>query len=302
MVKTHEEAVEESRDVLLRAIGEPEDLTFVRLYGNKGDELIYAGTRQLLARRFYREVGVRELDGISGHTAMVAGCGGWCGPYHDMVKHLPVIEAKFERVIIMPSSFDVSVASVRSALATTRALVFARERKSLDDICQLCDAKIAYDCAFFFDYRPYLRDGDGCLMAYRTDAESALGATPESNNDISMSCSSLDEWLWTIARYALVKTDRAHVMIAAALLGKSVDYWTSSYHKVPAIADYSLKSFPVRRIEPKSLLKSLHEWIDIEGFAWTWPQKPCSRSLEALTKPVRLPSFPGFTRGFVRAS
>ena len=250
MQKSHEEAVEESRDVLLRAIGEPEDLTFIRLYGNKGDELIYAGTRQLLAQRFYKEVGVRELDGVSGHTAVVAGCGGWCGPYHDMVKHLPVIETKFERVIIMPSSFDVSVPSVRSTLAATKALVFARERKSFDGICGLCDAKLAYDCAFFFDYRPYLRHGDGCLVSYRTDAESVLGVGPESNHDISKSCSSLDEWLWTIARHADVETDRAHVMIAAALLGKTVDYGTSSYHKVPAIADYALKLFPVRRIEP----------------------------------------------------
>jgi exopolysaccharide biosynthesis predicted pyruvyltransferase EpsI len=255
MQKSHEKAVEDSRDVLLRAIGEPEDLTFIRLYGNKGDELIYAGTRQLLARRFYKEVGVRDLGGVSGHTAVVAGCGGWCGPYHDMVKRLPVIETKFERVIIMPSSFDVSVPSVRSTLATTKAIVFARERKSFDDICRLCDANIAYDCAFFFDYRPYLRHGEGSLVTYRTDEESVLSLIPQSNHDISKSCSSLDEWLWTIARHAVVKTDRAHVMIAAALLGKVVDYWTSSYHKVPAIAEYSLKSFPVRRIEPEKQFK-----------------------------------------------
>src|ERR1700755_3571765 len=98
MQKSHEEAVKDRRDVLLSAIGEPEDLTFIRLYGNKGDDLIYAGTRQLLARRFYKEVSVRELGEVSGHTALVAGCGGWCVPYHDMVKHLPVIETKFERV------------------------------------------------------------------------------------------------------------------------------------------------------------------------------------------------------------
>src|SRR5690242_3236005 len=139
MQKTHEEEVEDSRDVLLRAIGEPEDLTFIRLYGNMGDELIYAGTRQLLARRSYKEVGVRNLGGVSGHTAIVAGCGGWCGPYHDIVKHIPVIEAKFERVIIMPSSFDVSVPVVRWTLAASKALVFARERKSFDDIRRLCD-------------------------------------------------------------------------------------------------------------------------------------------------------------------
>ena len=256
MQKSHDDAVEDSRGVLLGAIGEPEDLTFIRLYGNKGDELIYAGTRQLLARRFYKEVSVRDLAGVSGHTALVAGCGGWCGPYHDMVKHLPVIEARFERVIIMPSSFDVSVPSVRSTLATTKALVFARERTSFDTISRLCDAKLAHDCAFFFDYRPYLRHGEGCLVAYRIDEESVRSVVPEGNHDISKSCSSLDEWLWTIARHAVVKTDRAHVMIAAALLGKAVDYSTSSYHKVPSIADYALKSFPVRRIEPEKSIRA----------------------------------------------
>jgi exopolysaccharide biosynthesis predicted pyruvyltransferase EpsI len=252
MQKSHEQAVKESRDVLLRAIGEPEDLTFIRLYGNVGDELIYAGTRQLLARRSYKEVSFRSLDGISGHTAAVAGGGGWCGPYHYMVEYLPTIETNFERVIILPSSFDVSVPSVRSTLAASKALVFARERKSFDGICRLCDAKLAHDCAFFFDYRPYLRPGEGCLVSYRTDKESVLSVVPESNLDISYSCSSLDDWLWTIARHAAVKTDRAHVMIAAALLGKTVDYCTSSYHKVPAIADYALRLFPVRRIEPEN--------------------------------------------------
>jgi exopolysaccharide biosynthesis predicted pyruvyltransferase EpsI len=252
MQKSHEKAVEDSRDVLLRAIGEPEDLTFIRLYGNIGDELIYAGTRQLLARRFYKEVSVRNLSGASGHTAVVAGGGCWCGPYHDVAAHLSLIENNFKRVIVMPSSFDVSVPFVSATLAATKALVFARERDSFNGIRGLCNANIAYDCAFYFDYRPYLRHGEGCLAAFRIDKESVRSAVPEGNNDISKSCSSLDEWLWTIARHADVKTDRAHVMIAAALLGKTVDYGTSSYHKVPAIADYALRLFPVRRIEPEN--------------------------------------------------
>ncbi|HUB76582.1 MAG TPA: glycosyltransferase family A protein, partial [Solirubrobacteraceae bacterium] len=41
-------------------------------------------------------------------------------------------------------------------------------------------------------------------------------------------------------------TDRAHVMIAAALLGRQVEYASSSYHKVPAIADYALREHDVR--------------------------------------------------------
>jgi exopolysaccharide biosynthesis predicted pyruvyltransferase EpsI len=184
-----------------------------------------------------------------------------------VVEHLPLIENKFKRVIIMPSSFDVSVPSVRATLAATKALVFARERESFNGICRLCNANIAYDCAFYFDYRPYLRHGEGCLASFRIDKEAVRSVIPEGNNDISRSCSSLDEWLWTIARHAVVKTDRAHVMIAAALLGKVVEYRTSSYHKVPAIADYALKSFPVRRIEPENLLCGAErvDGVDLPG-------------------------------------
>ncbi len=243
------DGVKDSRDVLFRAIGEPENLTFIRLYGNVGDELIYAGTRQLLARRFYKEVSVRDLDGGLGalKTALVAGCGGWCGPYHDMVRHLPVIETRFE--LRDRHAFLIRrlrAPSVRSTLAATKALVFARERTSFDAISGLCEAKIAHDCAFFFDYRPYLRQGEGSLLSYRTDKESVLSVIPRGNHDISRSCSSLDEWLWTIARHAVVKTDRAHVMMIAAAEKFSTEKVVRlrdflSYHKVPAIADYALE-------------------------------------------------------------
>jgi exopolysaccharide biosynthesis predicted pyruvyltransferase EpsI len=60
-----------------------------------------------------------------------------------------------------------------------------------------------------------------------------------------VACFGLDHWLWTIARCDTVATDRAHVMIAAALLGKNVEYHGTNYHKVNAIAEYSLSDFPV---------------------------------------------------------
>ena len=56
-----------SRDLLLGAIGEPEDLTFIRLYGNIGDELIYAGTRQLLARDDSTRESHRTEWGLGAH-------------------------------------------------------------------------------------------------------------------------------------------------------------------------------------------------------------------------------------------
>jgi len=162
---------------------------------------------------------------------------------------LPLLEKRFERVIVLPSSVDTSVEEVREVLGRTKALFFARERESYRQLRELCETDIAHDCAFFFDFGPYEHRGEGLLRAYRTDAESASGGLePPGNNDISRTCDSLDQWLWTIARHEVVESDRAHVVIAAALLGKKVRYRPSNYHKVPAIVEYALEGFPVERV------------------------------------------------------
>lgn len=234
---------------ILGAIGSPPDLTFVRLRGNVGDHLIWAGSRRLLARLDYREVAAEDLGLARGHTALLAGSGGWCRPYHGIAQEtLKELEVRFERVIVLPSSFDVSVPLVHDTLTATTALVFARERDSFQQVKDLCPTGLAHDTAFHYDYRAFRRRGAGKLVAYRTDREGVGFELPPGNVDISLTCSDLDEWLWIIARHEEVETDRAHVMIAAAMLGKRVFYRPSRYHKVPAIAEYSLSRFPVSRL------------------------------------------------------
>ncbi len=240
--------IENSRRKLLAIIGNSPDLVFLRGWGNLGDELINAGTRQLLAGLNYREESVRDLHRVTGHTALVGGSGGWCRPFHERARLLPMVEECFQSVIVLPSTFDISEETVAGALRKTKALVFARELESYRQIQPLCNADIAHDCAFFFDYEKYRRDGRGILHAFRTDAESRTAPLPDDNIDISLVCSSLDEWLSTIAKYEIVCTDRAHVMIAAAMLGKPVEYRSSTYHKVPAIARYALRGYPVLRM------------------------------------------------------
>jgi len=278
-----------SRQKLLGVISGSPDITFIRTGGNIGDHLIHAGTRQLLAGIQYdekrvrrrrkdraeearrpkgferllgspfskraggrKEVVIEGLDGIGGHTALVTGGGGWCRPFHGMWPAvLPLVEERFERVMVLPSSVDTSVGVVREVLARTKALVFARERESYRQLRELCKTDIAHDCAFFFDFEPYRSSGEGLLRAYRTDAESTSGGqVPPDNDDISVSCDNLDEWLWRIARHEVVETDRAHVTIAAAMLGKKVRYRPTNYHKVPAIVEYALEGFPVERLTP----------------------------------------------------
>ena len=242
--------LELQRKKLLQMIFDAPDVTFFRHSGNIGDDLIHAGTRRLLADASYREIGTWDMQDARGHTALITGSGGWCIPFHHQLPGaLPLIEERFENVIILPSTFDLAEPVVRNALERTKALVFARERESYEQIRHVCNADIGHDCAFFFDFRPYRQRGNGRLDAFRTDAESARADVPAGNNDISVTCFGLDHWLWTIARHATVATDRAHVMIAAALMGKRIEYRGTNYHKVPAIAEYSLSGLPVSRHE-----------------------------------------------------
>ena len=253
--------VEQSRLALLEAIGRPSDITILRSWGNLGDILIFAGMRALLRHLPYREYDIRFIDRVPpGDLAIISGGGSWCKPFHALPAFLPLAEASFRRVIVFPSSFDIEEPSVREALSQTRAAVFARERQSYEQIAPLCDARLAHDSALFFDFSAYNSGAaSGILHAFREDAEATGALLPDDNRDISQECSSLDEWLWTISRHALIRTDRAHVMIAAAMLGKRIEFRPSSYHKVSALIDYCI---------PKELIFPLtegHDWSRAPG-------------------------------------
>ena len=75
----HWQALERSRREVLAALGaEPAGFTYVRGVGNRGDELIQAGTRRLLAGLDYREIGFEEVAAASGELAVISGGGAWC--------------------------------------------------------------------------------------------------------------------------------------------------------------------------------------------------------------------------------
>ena len=153
------------------------------------------------------------------------------------------IEPNFERTIILPSTFEIEEPSVRQALARTKAKVYARERVSYEAIRHLCDAALTHDFALHFDYAPFAAaTPSGSLNCYREDPDSAR-PWPEDNVDISRRCFELDQWLWTIAQHQTLRTDRAHVAIAAACMGRTVHYRSSGYFKLPAMVDYSLAGF-----------------------------------------------------------
>ncbi|WP_078430386.1 polysaccharide pyruvyl transferase family protein [Alkalihalobacterium alkalinitrilicum] len=237
--------IEYSKKKLKRLIDNATDITLMKSGGNIGDHLIWEATRDLLSNKNYKEIDWRRIKKTSGETAIIAGGGNWCHAYHLWPELLPFVEERFEHVIIFPSSFDTSLTLVKDALMKTKALVFAREVESFKQIKNLCDADLAYDCAFFYNFSTYSETRNGNLNAFRTDHDSINKRIPKDNIDISIKCKNLHEWLKMISRHEIIHTDRAHVMIAAAMMGKKVYCRDNNYHKVRGIANYSLKGFPV---------------------------------------------------------
>lgn len=139
--------------------------------GKYRDELIKAGTLQIIKPIDYKKVFIKEAHKHSGKIAVIMGSGGWCRPFHSIAQFLPIIEERFEKVIILPTSFDPSVEIVKKILSNSKSIVFARELISYELIKNLCNADFAYDGAFFFDYSPWKQKGTGTLNAYRIDRE-----------------------------------------------------------------------------------------------------------------------------------
>jgi len=234
-----------SRATLLGALRTGAPFTYFRTFGNIGDRLINAGTRRLIADLDYVEADLRRAPEYRGEFAVVGGGGGWCEAWHAMPDLIRPVEKRFAHVVVLPSSFDVAEPCIRDWVRRTKAQVFAREPVSLAMLRRYRDAELALDGAFFYDYAPYLRPGRGTLHAFRTDREKRIEGLPPDNVDLGVESADLDHYLHTIARCAAVRTDRAHVMIAAAMLGKRVWATNSSYHKVRAIAEYALGSLDV---------------------------------------------------------
>jgi polysaccharide pyruvyl transferase len=235
--------LEQSQELLLASL-DSTDITFCRLRGNMGDFLIDAGAERLLEGIVHRTVWRADLPGLSGETLIVGGSGAWCSYWYGAIAQVMQASSGFDRIVVFPSTFDVSDPAICDLVGATKATLYAREWVSEAGLRSIgADVVLAHDTAFFFDFGPFRRKGRGILRAFRTDPERAPAnvlVVPEigSSIDISARCSTLDEWLGRIAEVREVHTDRAHVMIAAALLGKRVRYRPCAYFKVNALAQW----------------------------------------------------------------
>jgi hypothetical protein len=142
------------------------------------------------------------------------------------------------KVFVLPSSYGFPIKDIRNSY-------YARDRfQSLENCPQ---ARFCHDMAFYAELKASpVEQEEGNF--FRLDPESSGSPVPENNRDISgegRTYDSLESFCQGISSCALINTDRLHVAIAAALMGREVNLYDNSYFKIRAIYHSSIKDhFP----------------------------------------------------------
>jgi len=199
--------------------------------GNCGDGLIWLGLRELCREHDLQVVELDERYPAHGEVLLVPAAGNLCGAYHSMTDLLARYLETFREIYILPCSVDVGDPEVERFLRSLPAHVhlFAREKYSYAQarfaIGDASRVHLDHDLAFSLDYARWNAAGEGTLHAFRGDLESRGNAIPDEH-------------------VAVVHSDRAHVSICAALLGKETHVYPNAYHKVRGIYEHSLRAMP----------------------------------------------------------
>ena len=168
-------------------------------------------------------------------TLLYGGGGAWCNCWPHGPRMIQTIRNRFNRVIVLPSTYE-------STYDIPNTTFFCRDR--FESQQNMPQALFCHDMAFFLDPIE-AQKGQGVGYFYRTDSESARKIQlPPGNVDISdqgVTYSDLFPLFETLSCYEVIYTDRLHVAIASGLLGKEVHLFSSSYFKIRAIYESSIK-------------------------------------------------------------
>ena len=235
--------------------------------GNRGDGLIQEGTRTLL-----RKCGITHKEfsfpqDARGEILLISGCGFFSHNWDSGVKYVQRYLDDFDRIYILPASFDVAAEKIKSFLAnlSKKVFIYCRERYSYDAVKNIVplpqNVFLDKDMEFYMDYSVWKKEGKGILMAFRKDQETNKKISyrlpimfhkmrtlflPDGSN-IDVMRGTCDEWetaLESISKFEKIYTDRVHVAITAALLGKKTYIYPNANHIVKGVYEYSLAHLP----------------------------------------------------------
>lgn len=235
--------------------------------GNRGDGLIYKGCKTLLDKYNiqYNEFYLPQEE--VGKTLFIQGGGAYYYPCLWGLKSVLNYIDKFEEIFILPSSFGFNYRKIKDFIANLpkKVTVFCREKYSYEAVLKNATYKekifLDHDMAFRMDFSKWKKEGNGKLIAFREDSRSGMRQKPKENIDVSKG--RVTEWeilLKLVSQYAEVHTDRAHVSISAAMLGKKTYVYPMRYHKLKGIYEYSLSHLEHVEWVEAEVRKSPPQW------------------------------------------
>ena len=235
---------------------------FFHQAGNAGDGLIAYATYLAMQRHGIKYETMHNWDDVHGATILVGGGGNLIeGRYAETAEFIRR-HASRNRLILLPHT----VSGYADVLQETHRnlTVFCREPVS-HALALLAGAKpanthLAHDMVFYLEddhFAPW-EMGTGSLAAMRQDGESSgFAPVPQGNIDISSSWNGelwqnekftravVDSLRCFIEPFRQVQTDRLHVSILSALLGKEVFFFPNAYYKNRAVFEHSMSArFP----------------------------------------------------------
>jgi len=226
--------------------------------GNAGDSLIAQGTVQLFDDlRLNWSMG--EIGKTyKGETLFYAGGGNLVGLYgncRDFLKR----NKDHNQIVILPHTIKSEDAFLSKL--NNNVIIFCRERTSYEYVLSVFKHRenvyLSKDMAFYIEgietYKATI--GRGVCNAYRLDCEKTNIAIPRGNIDLSnalnKSKNTCDKNVITevshsvfahISKYEVINTNRLHIAIAGALLGKKVNFSPNIYYKNQAVFEYSIQN------------------------------------------------------------
>ncbi|MEQ8368868.1 MAG: hypothetical protein RIB61_19390 [Roseicyclus sp.] len=223
--------------------------------GNYGDSLIRVGAEEFL--RFhqipYRLLPRKKLE--KGQTTLERECAiirnkdpllllltaGVLSGHYGGMDQLVTLTNSVSRSLFMPSTYSDKLDY--SSLAKT-SVFYARDKA--ESMQTIAHAKFCHDMAFFLELTPR-RPGRGTGYFFRTDVErNDLIPLPAGNVDISRkgkTASNPARFISMIEKVEILHTNRLHVAIAGAILGREVHLYPNDYFKIRAMYDASLAPY-----------------------------------------------------------
>lgn len=255
--------------------------------GNLGDGLIALGTLDLFSHIGWTPSAITGWDTniLSGvDYVVVGGSGGWVeGLWGDYAR---VLEPFLERggcAVILPSTINGFSEFFRRY--GSQIILFTREHISYERMRNVKELEgrvhLCHDLAFAANLDSIRRDeandkGVGVLSLFRKDQESLGYPIPFENVDLALLWNGI-QWVdremclgpliaaaEIISQFNEIHTDRLHMTVLSAILGRQVKMHANAYFKNRGVYEYSLSefknvSFQMNRCDGEFSVLSKHE-------------------------------------------